>query len=128
MVINNEHMLCRAIYRLLKSEISYNYVHCTQLKLTMLAYHIINAPPEARSRDLPVPRWLLYHWAMDPLLPVIFRQILFSVEVLTLLLRQPCLNNVTSLRELLTSRQIRDVFTSRHYYNRCCVIILTSGD
>ena len=41
---------------------------------------------------------------------------------LTLLLRQPCLNNVTSLRELLTSRQIRDVFTSRHNYNRCCVI------
>ena len=82
MIINNEHKLCRAVYRLLKSEISYNYVHCTQLRLTMLAYHIIHAPPEARSRYLPVPRRLLYHWAMDPLLPVIFRQILFSVEVL----------------------------------------------
>ena len=82
MIINNEHKLFRAVYQLLKSEISYNYVHCTQLRLTMLAYHIIHAPPEARSRDLPVPRRLLYHWAMDPLLPVIFCQILFSVEVL----------------------------------------------
>ena len=54
MIINNEHKLFRAVYRLLKSEISYNYVHCTQLRLTMLAYHIIHAPPEARSRDLPV--------------------------------------------------------------------------
>ena len=31
----------------------------------MLAYHIIRAPAEYRSRDLPVPRRALYHWATD---------------------------------------------------------------
>ena len=81
MIINNEYKLGRAVDRLLKSEISYNYAHCTWLRLTILAFHIIHAPAEARSRDLPVPRPAFYHWAMDPLLPVRFRQILFSVEV-----------------------------------------------
>ena len=82
MIINNEHKLGRAVDRLLKSEISYNYAHCTwRLRLTMVAFHIIHAPAEARSRDLPVLRPALYHWATDPLLPVRFRQIPFSVEV-----------------------------------------------
>ena len=31
----------------------------------MLAYHTIRAPAEYRSRDLPVPRPALYHWATD---------------------------------------------------------------
>ena len=31
----------------------------------MLAYHIIRAPAENRSRDLPVPRRAPYHWATD---------------------------------------------------------------
>ena len=31
----------------------------------MLAYHIIRAPAEYRSRDLPVPRRALYHSATD---------------------------------------------------------------
>ena len=82
MIINNEHKLGRAVDRLLKSEISYNYAHCTwRLRLTMLAFHIIHAPAEARSRDLLVPRPAFYHWAMAPVLPVRFLQILFSVEV-----------------------------------------------
>ena len=82
MNINNEHKLFRAVYRLLKPEISYNYVHCTQLRLTMLAYHIIHAPPEARSRDLRTgPEAIALPLSHGPLLPVIFRQILFSVEV-----------------------------------------------
>ena len=67
MIINNEHKLCRAFDRLLKSETPLNYVHCTQLGLMMLAYHIIRASAEARSRDLPVTRRALYHWATDPL-------------------------------------------------------------
>ena len=51
LIINNEHKLCRAFDRLLTSEIPSNYVHCTRLELTMLAYHIIRAPAE----DLPGP-------------------------------------------------------------------------
>ena len=31
----------------------------------MLAYHIIRAQAEYRSRDLPVPRRALYHWALS---------------------------------------------------------------
>ena len=61
MIINNEHKLCGADDRFLKSEISCNYAHCTRLRLTMLAYHIIHAPAEARSRDLQVPRRAIYH-------------------------------------------------------------------
>ena len=81
MIINNEHKLGRAVDQILKSEISYNYAHCTRLRLTILAFHIIHAPAEARSRDLPVPRPAFFQWAMDPLLPVRFRQIMFSVQV-----------------------------------------------
>ena len=39
-------------------------------RVTMLAYHTIRAPAEYRSRDLPVPRRALYHWATDLLLHV----------------------------------------------------------
>ena len=51
MIINNENKLCRAFDRLLTSETSQNYVHCTRLGLTMLACYTIRAPGEARSRD-----------------------------------------------------------------------------
>ena len=51
MIINNEHKLCRAFDRLLKSETPLKkYVYCTQLGLMMLAYHINRVPAEARSR------------------------------------------------------------------------------
>ena len=54
MIINIQHKLCRAFDRLLKSETHFKiYVHGKRLGLTILAYHIIYAPADARSRDLP---------------------------------------------------------------------------
>ena len=43
------------------------YISTCSIALKMLALHIIRAPAEARSQDLPVPRRGLYHWATDPL-------------------------------------------------------------
>ena len=56
MIINNEHkQLCRAFDRLLNSETPWNYVHCTGLGFAMIAYHIIRALAEVRTRA-----WYLY--------------------------------------------------------------------
>ena len=48
----------------LKSETPKNCVHYTRLGLTMLAYHIIRGTVEARTRDLPISKWMLC--ATDP--------------------------------------------------------------
>ena len=51
---------------LFKSETYENYVHCTRLGLTMIAYHIIHLPMEVRTRDLQVPGQTLYHRDTKP--------------------------------------------------------------
>ena len=66
---NNEHKLCRASDRLF-FKIRNTLKLCTlyTARVTMLAYHIIRAPAEYRSRDLPVPRRAIYHWATNLLI------------------------------------------------------------
>ena len=62
MIINNEHKLCRAFGRFFKSK---KHIE-TWLGLTILAYHITCATAEDRTRDLPLLRRALYHWATGP--------------------------------------------------------------
>ena len=61
MIINNELKLCRAFDRLFKIGNTLKLCTLYMARITMLAYHIIRAPAEYRSRDLPVPRRALYH-------------------------------------------------------------------
>ena len=67
MFINDEHKLCRAFGKLLKTRNTLKLYVLYRLGLTMLAYHITLAPVEAWTRDLSLLRQALYHWATGPL-------------------------------------------------------------
>ena len=61
MIINNEHNIQHvSSVKLLVGFNTRNLV-----KWYVPTKHIIHTPAEARTRDLPVPRLTLYHWAME---------------------------------------------------------------